>query len=146
MSNSVLKLEGILSEWITGNHLQSVTRSTLEEALAGPVIGLPLKAETLSMENSLLASKKPQLDVPDVSSMTIENPMLTPIGSNLDSTPLKCVPEIVYQSTATRVVYGKSTLLEVQIDCSSPVSYQWFKDGMQIFTVNYINAPLLLYF
>ena len=107
----VIKLNKVLHGWVSGGYLKPVTLDTLKRVLAKPMVGLSSVAETLSLEDPLPAAKNPQLN------------------KNCYDSDLR----IFYQHRNVCVAYGKSTLLEVQVTCtSSSVSYQWSKDGCEI--------------
>ena len=118
LGSSVIKLDRILNEWVCGGYLKPVNLTTFKTVLANPVVGLATLAEKISLEDSLPSSNT--------------------FGYN-DS----CHKEqkIQYQSIDSHVSYGKSVLLEVQVnDASSSVSYQWYKDGHKL--PNYKYSPV----
>ena len=109
--SSVTKLYEVLHAWVSGNFLKPVNLSVLKNALAKSIVGLPSLAEDLHLEDLLPASKRSCLD---------------------HSCPNSDI-RILCQSIDAPVFYGKSTLLEVQVNSGhSSVSYQWFKDGHEL--------------
>ena len=109
--SSATKLNKVLQAWISGNFLKPVNLSVLKNVLATPFVGLKSLADNLYLEDIFPASKRPRL------------------GHSCPDSDIS----IVYQSVDASVSYGKSTLLEVQVNsCHSSVSYQWFKDGHEL--------------
>ena len=118
LGSSVIKLDRILNEWVCGGYLKPVNLTTFKTVLANPVVGLATLAEKISLEDSLPSSNT--------------------FGYN-DS----CCKEqkIQYQSIDSHVSYGKSILLEVQVNnASSSVSYQWYKDGQKLPNYKYSSV------
>ena len=109
--SSVTKLNKVLQAWVSENFLKPVNLSVLKNALAKSFVGLASLADNLHLEDLLPASKISRSDHSCPDSDT----------------------RILYQSVDASVSYGKSTLLEVQVNSSrSSVSYQWFKDGHEL--------------
>ena len=116
--SSIVKLSNILNHWIAGNYLQPVTISTLKKVLAEPLVGLRTTADKLSIDDPLPDQKRPRLDL-----------------SSQDF-----AVRITYRSIDTKVAYGMSTLLEVQVNSNSLESYQWTKDGLKLSDGNFYQG------
>ena len=109
--SSATKLNKVLHAWVSGNYLKPVHLSVLKNVLTKSFVGLTRLADNLHLENIFPASERPRLD---------------------HSCPDSDI-RILCQSVDASVSYGKSTLLEVQVNSShSSVSYQWFKDGHEL--------------
>ena len=97
------KLTRCLTAWISGKYgVKAVTMDNLKAALSSEIDGLPNIAQELDTFRN------------------ISEPTLSPV---------KRIPEIVYQSYETEVSDSKSTLLEVQVSSSEAVSYQWYQNS-----------------
>ena len=115
--SSIVKLSNILNDWIAGNYLQPVTISTLKKVLAEPSVGLPTTAEKLSIDDPLPNPKRPRMELSS-----------------------QFAVRITYQSIDTKVAYGMSTLLEVQVNSNSSESYQWTKEGLKLSDGNFYQG------
>ncbi len=104
-SNSILKLNEVIYDWVMGNHEHALqpTLSNLNECLTGPLVGV--HEIYISAANAPLTRQSPSEP---------NNPI------NL---------YIKYVSGDCEVNDGKSTLLEVRVSISEGVSYQWMKDS-----------------
>ena len=102
------KLTRCLTAWISGTYdgVKAGTVDSLKAALSSKIVGLPDLAQELDTFNNKVKS--------------ISEPTLL---------PLKCIPEIVFQSYDTEVSDSKSTVLEVQVSSSEAVSYQWYQNS-----------------
>ena len=98
------KLTRCLTAWISGKYdgVKAGTVDNLKAALTSEIVGLSNIAQELDKFRN------------------ISEPTLSPV---------KCIPEIVYQSYETEVSDSKSTLLEVQVSSSEAVSYQWYQNS-----------------
>ena len=112
-SSFMIKLRRSLHAWITGAHphVKRIALNTLKDILSGPSLGCSNLADQMTLADTLLPPPK--------------RPCLS-------CNSQESIPSIWRQSIDTEVVYGKSTLLEVQVNCTSSVTYQWSKDGLEI--------------
>ena len=110
-----LKLSNILRRWLTNVHksTEPPTLDALSRALGNEVVG-----ET-SLAGELIErfSKK-------MNDYLICKPKRKPLHN-----PLRI---IIYQSVDIEVTSGKSTLLEVRVESSSPVNYQWRRNSEEL--------------
>ena len=106
---SIVQLGDVLHEWVTGSS-DALSFSVLEKVLAGKIVNRPNLAASIKTVEP--ANKQTCLD-------------WSYSGSELT---------ICYFSVQTEIAYGKSTLLEVQVNnyTSSSLSYQWYKDGHEL--------------
>ena len=109
--SSKVELYKALNYWVLGDCLKPVTTSTLKQVLAGPIVGVPS-----------IADKIPTMK---------RSPVHNQPGD--DAYPSVDTPKIFFQSMDTKVTYGRSNLLEVEVsNANSSLSYQWYKDGHEL--------------
>ena len=109
--SAVTKLNKVLHAWISGKFLKPVNLPVLKNVLAKSFVGLTNLADNLHLEDPFSESNRSSLD---------------------HSCPDSDI-RILCQSVDAPVTYGKSTLLEVQVNSHhSSVSYQWFKDDHEL--------------
>ena len=109
--SSVTQLNKVLHAWVSGNFLKPVNLSVLKIVLAKSFVGLTSLADNLRLEDRFSELNRSGL---------------------INSCPDKNI-RIMRQSIKADVSYGKSTLLEVEVNSvHSSVSYQWFKEDHEL--------------
>ena len=104
--SSTICLSKVLINWILSNQ---ASLEKLKTALCSKVVGLSRIAEDLEKKYGVATAPK--------------------YSCEQEMSHSSSLFYITYQSCNTEVADGKSTLLEVQVNSSEPVSYQWTKDG-----------------
>ena len=103
--SSTICLSKVLINWILSNQ---ASLEKLKTALCSKVVGLSRIAEDLEKKYGVATAPK--------------------YSCEQEMSRSSSLFYITYQSCNTEVADGKSTLLEVQVNSSEPVSYQWTKD------------------
>ena len=107
----IIKLNDILYTWIVGQHpdAEPATLHSLNQALGGPIVRCG-KAVSELMDQFYEYDSQPEIFNSSRSSLTLLHP------------------------TTTRVRFGRSALLEVQVsDSLQSVSYQWMRERKELY-------------
>ena len=104
-----MKLCSVLCKWseIKSESVSPCTLKSLCVALKSDLVSLPILAEGLVERFTQVLTK----------------------NVSCNSRKILCAFSIVYQSVDVEVAVGKSTLLEVRVESSHDVHFQWKKDG-----------------
>ena len=127
--NNRLRLSNILRTWLTSAHknTEPPTLDALSRALGSGIVGETSLADQL---------------IERFSEKMKEYMICKPKRKHLHN-PLR----ITYQSVDVEVTSGKSALLEVRVESSNPVNYQWRKNSEELFNgklYSGVNNSILL--
>ncbi len=125
----ILKLSSIFTRWLESTSLHTVPANldSLSKVLRSNIVGMPDVADKLV-----------QRFCDKICETTICKPKKV----------CQCSPlRITYQSTDLEIENGKAALLEVRVEGSEPVNYQWKKDGQKLCEGTHffhVDGPFLL--